>query len=257
MSICMLNNLSCVWLLATLWTVAHQAPLCVGFSRQEYWSGLPCTPPGDLSNLGIKPTAVMSSALAGGFLPGAPPVQFSRSVVSDSLWPHESQHTRPSCLSPTPGVPSNSCPLSRWCHPAILSSVVSFSSCSKSLPASGFFPMSQLFTWGGQSIGMGFPGDAIIGKEPACQCRSKSHGSGRPPGEGNGNPLQYSCLGNPMDRGTWWATVHGVSKSQIGLSMQAPCESGTVFSENPVVKNRIPSLASKSWHFKREIGKYQ
>ena len=72
-SICMLNNLSCVWLLATLWTVAHQAPLCMGFSRREYWSGLPCPPPGDLSNLGIKPTSVISPALALGLLPGAPP----------------------------------------------------------------------------------------------------------------------------------------------------------------------------------------
>ena len=67
-------------------------------------------------------------------------VQFSRSVVSDSLWPHESQHTRPPCPSPTPRVYSNSCPSSRWCHPAISSSVVPFSSCPQSLPASGSFP---------------------------------------------------------------------------------------------------------------------
>ena len=80
-------------------------------------------------------------------------VHFSRSVVSDSLRPHESQHTRPPCLPPTPGVYSNSCPSSWWCHPAISSSVVSFSSCPQSLPASGTFPMSQLFSWGGQSIG--------------------------------------------------------------------------------------------------------
>ena len=73
-------------------------------------------------------------------------VQFSRSVVSDSLWPHELQHARPPCPSPTPGVYSNSCPSSRWCHPAISSSVVPFSSCPQSLPASGSFPMSQLFT---------------------------------------------------------------------------------------------------------------
>ena len=66
-------------------------------------------------------------------------VQFSRSVVSDSLWPHELQHARPSCPSPTPGVYSNSRPLSRWCHPAISSSVVLFSSCPQSLPASGSF----------------------------------------------------------------------------------------------------------------------
>ena len=80
-------------------------------------------------------------------------VQFSHSVVSDSLQPHESQHARPPCPSPTPGVYSNSCPLSRWCHPAISSSVIPFSSCPQSLPASGYFPMSQLFAWGGQSIG--------------------------------------------------------------------------------------------------------
>ena len=75
-------------------------------------------------------------------------VQFSRSVVSDSLRPHESQHTRPPCPSPTPGVYPNSCPSSWWCHPAISSSVLPFSSCPKSLPASGSFPMSQLFSWG-------------------------------------------------------------------------------------------------------------
>ena len=78
-------------------------------------------------------------------------VQFSCSVVSDSLRLHESQHARPPCLSPTPGVYSNSCPSSQWCHPAISSSVIPFSSCPWSLPASGSFPMSQLFAWGGQS----------------------------------------------------------------------------------------------------------
>ena len=81
-------------------------------------------------------------------------VQFSRSVVSDSLQPHESQHARPLCPSPTPGVHSDSCPSSRWCHPTISSSVVPFSSCPQSLPASGSFPMSQFFTSGGQSIGV-------------------------------------------------------------------------------------------------------
>ena len=81
-------------------------------------------------------------------------VQFSRSVVSDSLWPHESQHTRPPCPSPTPGIHSNSCPFSRWCHPAISSSVEPFFSCPQPLPASESFPMSQLFPWGGQSTGV-------------------------------------------------------------------------------------------------------
>ena len=81
-------------------------------------------------------------------------VQFSRSVVSDSLWPHESQHARPPCPSPTPGVHSNSHLSSGWCHPAISSSLIPFSSCPQSLPASESFPMSQLFTWGGQSTGV-------------------------------------------------------------------------------------------------------
>ena len=81
-------------------------------------------------------------------------VQFSHSVMSDSLQPHESLHARPPCPSQTPRVCSNSCPSSRWCHPAILSSVVPFSSCPQSLPASGSFPMSQLFAWGGLSIGV-------------------------------------------------------------------------------------------------------
>ena len=81
-------------------------------------------------------------------------VQFSCSVVSNSLWPHESQHARPPCPSPTPRVHPDSRPSSQWCHPAISSSVVPFSSCPQSLPASESFPTSQLFAWGGQSTGV-------------------------------------------------------------------------------------------------------
>ena len=81
-------------------------------------------------------------------------VQFSCSVVSDSLRPHETQHAKPPCASPSPGVHSDSRPLSPWCHPAISSSVILFSSCPQSLPVSESFPMSQLFTWGGQSTGV-------------------------------------------------------------------------------------------------------
>ena len=80
-------------------------------------------------------------------------VQFSRSVMSNYLQPHELQHARPPCPSPTPGVHSDSRPSSQWCHPVISSSVVPFSSCPQSLPASGSFPMSQLFTWGDQNTG--------------------------------------------------------------------------------------------------------
>ena len=81
-------------------------------------------------------------------------VQFSCSVVSNSLQPHELQDARPPCPSPTPGVYPDPCPSSQWCHPAISSSVIPFSSCPQSLPASGSFPMSQLFASGGQSIGV-------------------------------------------------------------------------------------------------------
>ena len=81
-------------------------------------------------------------------------VQFSCSVMSNSLWPHGPQHTRPPCPSPTPGVYPNSCPLSQWCHPTISSSMVPFSSCLQFFPASGSVQMSQLFTSGGQSTGV-------------------------------------------------------------------------------------------------------
>ena len=81
-------------------------------------------------------------------------VQFSRSVVSDSLWPHRLQHVRPPCSSPTPGVYSNPCPLHRWYHPTTSSSVVPFSSCLQFFPASGSFPMSQFFASDGQNTGV-------------------------------------------------------------------------------------------------------
>ena len=84
-------------------------------------------------------------------------VQFSHSVVSHSLRSHELHHARPPCPSATLGVHSNLCALCRWCHPAISPSIISFSSCPQSLPASEFFPMSQLFAWGGQSISFRTP----------------------------------------------------------------------------------------------------
>ena len=99
-----------------------------------------------------------SRSVCGRVIPSSPSlsvsIQFSRSVTSDSLRPHELQQARPPCASPTPRVYPNSCPSSRWCHPAISSSVVPFSSCPQSLPASESFPMSQLFIWGGQSTGV-------------------------------------------------------------------------------------------------------
>ena len=135
--------------------MAHQTPLSMEFSRHEYYSGLPFSSPADLSNPGIESR---SPALQMDSLSAKPQEvyfsQFSHSVVSESLRPHESQHARSPCPSPSPRVHSDSRPLSRWCHPAISSSVVPFSSCPQSLPASESFPMSQLLAWGGQSTGV-------------------------------------------------------------------------------------------------------
>ena len=95
-------------------------------------------------------------------------VQFSHSVMSKSLRPHESQHARPPCSSPTPGVHSDSHPSRQWCHPAISSFVVHFSSCPQSLPASESFPMSQLFAWGGQSTGVSALASFLPKKSQGC-----------------------------------------------------------------------------------------
>ena len=114
-------------------TVALGNPIATGRQHTQLW------PPGKSST----PVFFQFSSF-----------QFSRSVVSESLQPHGLQHARPPCPSTTPGVYPNSCPLSQWCHPTILSSVVLFSSCLQSFPTSGFFPMSQFFTSGGQSIGV-------------------------------------------------------------------------------------------------------
>ena len=133
----MLSSFSHVWLFVTPWTIAHQAPLSMEISRQEYWSGLPCPPPGDLPDPGIK---LMSPALQ-----------------------------------------------------------------MDSLPAER----------SGRLYFLGFLDGAVVKNPPANAEDARDvgliPGLGRSPGERNGNPLQYSCLGIPMDRGAWWATVHGVT----------------------------------------------
>ena len=180
MCACMVSLFSHVLLFVILWTAAHQASLSMGFSKQEYWSGLPCPPLGTLPDPGTElcllclmhcrrffttsshlgspshpfPTAVriddkwLSALTSPRELFPPPPqqssVQFSCSVVSDSLRLHGLQHTRPPWPLPTPGVYSNSCPLSWWCHATISSSVIPFSSWLQSFPASGSFPMSQV-----------------------------------------------------------------------------------------------------------------
>ena len=117
--------------------------VCSNSRSSSWW----CHP--TISSSVIPFTSCLQSFLASGSNG-----MFSHSVVPDSLWPHRLQHARPPCPSPTPIVYPNSCPLSRWCHPTISSSVVPFFSCLQSFPASGSFQMSQLFTSGGQSVGV-------------------------------------------------------------------------------------------------------
>ena len=147
------KSLSRVWLFATPWTV-HE----ILQTRILEWVAFP------FSRGSSQPRdRTQVSDIAGRFFTNWAIrealyiiIQFSSVTQSCPTLcdPHEVQHTRPPCTSPTPGVHPNSCPSSQWCHPAISSSVIPFSSCPQSLPASESFPMSQLFTWGGQSIGV-------------------------------------------------------------------------------------------------------
>ena len=151
----------------TVWTIAHQVPPSMGFSRQEYWSELPCPPLGDLPDSGIESMFLMSLGLAGGFFTTSTTwedqflwevssVQFS-SVAQLFLTlcdPTNSSTPGLAIHPPTPWVYPNPCPLSRWCHPTISSSVIPFFSCLQYFPASRSFQMSQLLASGGQSIGV-------------------------------------------------------------------------------------------------------
>ena len=159
----MLSHFSHVWLFVTPWSIIHQAPLSMGILQVRIleWVAMPSSrgssQPRDQTSVSyILHWQAGSLSLAP---PGKPmawfsSVQSSHSVMSDSLQPHGLQDARPSCPSPPPGVYSNPCPLIRWYHPTISSSVVPFSSHPQSFPESGPFPMSQLFTSGGQSIGV-------------------------------------------------------------------------------------------------------
>ena len=134
----------------------------MGFSRQKYWSGLSFLSPGDLPDPRDRTHVLCLLHWQAGSSPLAPPgkpisyvfssIQWSLSVMSDSVQPHRLQHARPPCLSPTPRGYPNSCPLSQWYHPTILSSVISFFSHLQTFPASESFQMSQFFASGGQSI---------------------------------------------------------------------------------------------------------
>ena len=143
-----------VWTMAWAWVMLEAKeeeaqPNC-SVMEQPYMPSLAAMRVGN-SSLTQKLLAVMMEGIFSSVQFSS--VQFSHSVVSDSLRPHESQHARPPCPSPSPRIHSDSRPLSQWCHPTISSSVVPFSSCPQSLPATKSFPMTQLFAWGGQSIG--------------------------------------------------------------------------------------------------------
>ena len=146
------QSLSHVRLSATPRIAAHQASLSITNSRSSLkLTSIESVMPSSHLIL-CRPLLLLPSVFHS--ISSAQFVQLSSSVISDFLRPHESQHARPPCPSPTPGVHSNSRPLSPWCHPAISSSVVPFSSCPQSLPVSESFPISQLFTWGGLSTGV-------------------------------------------------------------------------------------------------------
>ena len=134
--------------------------VCWQLNGQRVWGRIPCRPNSEFSATIWKLIRIMKIIDTVYYVLDIllsikyESIQFSRSVVSNSLRPHERQHTRPPCPPPTPGVHPNPYPLSQWCHPTILSSVIPFSSCPQSFPVSGSFPMSQLFPSGGQSIGV-------------------------------------------------------------------------------------------------------
>ena len=145
-------------------------------------------------------------------------IQFSCSVMSNSLWHHELQHARPRCPSPTPRVHSDSRPSSRWCHPAISSSVVPFSSCPQSLPASESFPMSQLFTWGSQSIGVSALASVLLKNTQ------------------DWPPLEWPQTGTNLDKVSWG------KKLQMSIGGRSLPPAG-LFPGSPEISHCIPSLA--------------
>ena len=160
--VCVPSSFSCVSLCVTLWTVAPQTPLSKGFSRQEHWSELPCPPPGDLSNPGIQPKFLASSALADKFFTTVPPGKpiYIHICNMNTMAPHSST-------------------------------------------------LAWKIPWMEEPGRLQSMGSLRVGHDWATSLSCI--------GEGNGNPLQYSCLENPRDGGFWWAAIYGVTQSRTWL----------------------------------------
>jgi len=137
-----------------MWNECNSVVVWTFFTIALLWDWIRCLKYFTIKRVIILPWVILTISTRASLVAQFSSVQFSHSVVSDCLQPHEPQNARPPCPSPTPGVYPNLCPLSRWCHPTISSSVIPFSSCPQSSPASGYFQISQLFAWGGQSIGV-------------------------------------------------------------------------------------------------------
>ena len=255
----MLSCFSPVWLCAILWTVAHQAPLSMEFSRWGYWSGLPCAPPGDLSDPGIEPASLTSPALAGRF--------FTTHITWEACVPYNhcfficiiSEQTGHLLLSRLTHQSINLCwlclPQSSFnpCFKDSSHSLLTFSPKHFFVHYSIFFFSPRLlsmdsglsvltffftscsllehlslwsYCWNWFYKGQGFPGNPVVRNLPANAGAERDEGlipgSGRSPGGGCGNPLQYSCLKTPMDREACWPTVHGVAKSWTWLTTHTP-----------------------------------
>ena len=206
---------------ATAWTVACQAPLSMGFSRQDHWNGLPCPLPGDSPNPAIEPESRVFPTMAGGFFTTEPPGFFNLlQTIQLTLasrwvnWFHRSILGKPLAILCTHSgawttlLKARALDSHHWqCRFFMSGDVVTLAFISHLL-IDHHLPKD-----------VGFP-HSSVGKESACSVGDpvSVRGLGRSLGEGNGNPLQYSCLENPMDRGAWQATVHGVTRTGHDLA---------------------------------------
>ena len=199
----------CVRLLVPWWTVAHQAPLPMEFSGRKYWSGLPFPIPGCLPDPGIQPAPLASPELAGGFFSSAPPGK-------PWNWKDGMLFALEKCFVLGFLFCCSYCENEFWNSGTLRKSVATnkFKNLSgnikewRSQNPYGKTPSKSVMS----DVPQGFPGGSVVRNLPVVGDGGWTSESGRSPGEGNGNPLQYSCLGNAMDRGVWWATVHGVTR---------------------------------------------